>query len=289
MVGALVLLGSQDVDHDRLLLDRAAPALALAVVGECAVAEATRLSRDTLLVDLLLRPEPDPAVLRQRMRNAELEPSTPYCLIAVEPGGDRQQARSELGALGLSEGTMIVVDGSRLVAVVPTHDPGALARASRSSGKLVTVTAGIAGPTTDPTDLHRCYRHATATLDALLALDRTSTAVTSDELGIYHVLLSHTGREQLQAQLEESLGTVLKEQERRSVPLLATLKAFLDHGERAAPAAKELDIHVNTLYQRLAILDQLLGPTWRDAPRSLDLHLLLRVHPGMGLGRRGRD
>jgi hypothetical protein len=283
VVGALVLVDSQDADYDRLLLDRAAPPLALAVVGESAVAEATRLSRDALLVDLLLRPEPDPAVLRQRMRNAGLKPSTPYCLIAVEPAADRQQARAELGAVGLPAGTVIVPDGPRLVAVVPTSDPGALARASRRSGKLVMATAGIAGPTTSPEDLHRCYREAAATLDALLTLGRTATAATSDELGIYRVLLSHTGREQLQAQLEESLGAVLREQERRTVPLLATIKAFLDHGGRAAPAAKELGIHVNTIHQRLAIVDRLLGSTWREAPRSLDLHLLLRVHPETAL------
>ncbi|WP_429427312.1 helix-turn-helix domain-containing protein [Nocardia sp. GAS34] len=287
VVGALVLVGSQDPDRDRLLLDRAAPPLALAVVGERAVAEATRLSRDALVVDLLLRPEPDPAVLRRRVRNAGLEPSTPYCLIALEPATDGQQARVELGAVGLPAGTVIVTDGPRLVAIVPASDAVALARAIRRSGKLVTATAGIAGPTTGSTDLHRCYNDATATLDALLTLGRTATAAT-DELGIYHILLSHTGRQQLQAQLEESLGAILKEQERRKIPLLATIRAFLDHGGRATPAAKELGIHVNTLHQRLAIIDRLLGPTWREAPRSLDLHLLLRVHPETRPCPRGR-
>ncbi|MFC5724676.1 helix-turn-helix domain-containing protein [Streptomyces gamaensis] len=279
VVGVMVLVGGEDTDHDRLLLDRAAPVLALAVVGERAVAEATRLSRDALVVDLLLRPEPDPAALRQRMRNAGLEPSTRYCLVAVEPGEDRQRARGEIDALGLPAGTVIAADGPRLVAVVPTGDPEALARTGRTGGRLATVTAGIAGPTTGPADFHHRYRDAVATLDALLTLGRTGTVVTADELGIYRVLLSHTGRDQLRAQLEESLGAVLREQERRSVPLLPTLKAYLDHGGRAAPAAKELGIHVNTLYQRLAVLDRLLGPTWRDAPRSLDLHMLLRVHP----------
>jgi hypothetical protein len=33
------------------------------------------------------------------------------------------------------------------------------------------------------------------------------------------------------------------------------------------------------LYQRIALFDRLLGPDWREPPRSLDLHVLLRVFP----------
>jgi DNA-binding PucR family transcriptional regulator len=71
---------------------------------------------------------------------------------------------------------------------------------------------------------------------------------------------------------------VLAEERHRSVPLARTLHAFLDHGRRPAAAAAELGVHVNTLYQRLAVLDRLLGENWREPDRALDLHLLLRLH-----------
>jgi PucR C-terminal helix-turn-helix domain len=33
-----------------------------------------------------------------------------------------------------------------------------------------------------------------------------------------------------------------------------------------APAARTLGVHINTLYQRIAVLDRLLGPDWRQPP-----------------------
>jgi DNA-binding PucR family transcriptional regulator len=87
-------------------------------------------------------------------------------------------------------------------------------------------------------------------------------------------LLNHTGRRELEEQFDEALGAVVAEQKHRNLPML---KAFLDHGCRAAPTARTLGVYVNTLYQRIALLDRLLGPDWRQPPRSLDLHVLLRV------------
>ena len=59
---------------------------------------------------------------------------------------------------------------------------------------------------------------------------------------------------------------MVAEQKHRNLPMLATLKAFLDHDARAAPTARTLGVHVNTLYQRIALLDRLLGPDWRQPP-----------------------
>jgi DNA-binding PucR family transcriptional regulator len=184
-------------------------------------------------------------------------------------------------------GTVVVADGTRLVAVVPAKHPDAAMRhwSARSSAAT---TAGVAGPTASPADLHRCYREAIDTMDALLTLGRTDTVVTAEQLGIYRVLLNHTGRRELQAQFDEALGAVVAEQKNRNLPMLATLKAYLDHGCRAAPAARTLGVHINTLYQRIAVLDRLLGPDWRQLPRSLDLHVLLRVFPNPDPSLTGR-
>ena len=47
--------------------------------------------------------------------------------------------------------------------------------------------------------------------------------------------------------------------------------------QRARPSATApaLGVHVNTLYQRLAVIDRVLGPAWRE--RALELQVLLRV------------
>jgi hypothetical protein len=81
--GALVLDG-EPVRDDRLLLDRAAPALALALFAEQASAEAARRTRAALLVDLLTTTSERPAV-----RQAGLDPSARYSVLVVASGRAR--------------------------------------------------------------------------------------------------------------------------------------------------------------------------------------------------------
>ena len=78
--------------------------------------------------------------------------------------------------------------------------------------------------------------------------------------------------------VEAQLGSVLREEQRRGVPLLATMDAYFDHGRRHSASAQALGIHANTLYRRLDTLDRLLGDTWREGHRATDLHLVLRLN-----------
>lgn len=278
LLGVLVLLDGDDHSSDQLLLERAAPAFALTMIGERAVADATRLTREAMVIDLLSRPAPDPAAMRQRMRAAGLDPAAQYCVAAIQPTDPLRPAWRGTATADMPAGTIVAADGTRLLAVVPTERPEALAQqlSVHSSESVIT---GIAGPTHGPNDLHRFYQEAVDTVNALLRLGRRGAVSTADQLGIYRVLLNHTGVEELKAQFDQALGAVVAEQNRRDVPMLATLRTYLDHGGRAAPAARALGIHVNTLYQRITVLDRLLGPQWREPPRSLDLHILLRIFP----------
>jgi GAF domain-containing protein len=281
LLGALVLVDGHNHVSDQLLLERAGPALALAMIGEHAVADATRLTRDAIVVDLVTRPVHDPAALRQRMRTAGLDAAAHYCVVVAHPSTQLSRTWRSDAAAVFPPGTIVAADGTRLLAVVPTDRPDALAR-QLSALVSDNMTAGIAGPTRGSADLHCCYREAVDTMNALLRLGRVGSVSTADQLGIYRILLNHTGLRQLQAQFDQALGAVVTEQSRRDVPMLATLRTYLDHGGRAAPAAQALGIHVNTLYQRISVLDRILGADWRKPPRSLDLHILLRVFPDSG-------
>ena len=124
--------------------------------------------------------------------------------------------------------------------------------------------------------LRDAYGQASRTARALTALGRSGVLGRADELGVFAVLLSRTGRREVQDQLVRELGPVLAEERLRGVPLLQTLETYLDLGRRPTATAAALSVHVNTVYQRLATLDRLLGPNWRQ--RALDLQVLLRLH-----------
>ena len=137
-------------------------------------------------------------------------------------------------------------------------------------------TAGLAGPAEGADGLRDAYGQASRTARALTALGRSGVLGRAEELGVFAVLLSRTGRREVEDQLVRELGPVLTEERLRGVPLLHTLETYLDLGRRPTAAAAALSVHVNTVYQRLTTLDRLLGPDWRK--RALDLQVLLRLH-----------
>ncbi len=144
-----------------------------------------------MVLDLLTRETTNPTTSRQRMRNAGLDPAAAYCIVAAQPSDELPRGQRNRIAARLPPGSIVLPDGSRLVGVVPTENPEA-ARQYWNAHIGGTATAGIAGPTASPADLHRCYREAINTMHALLTLGRTGTIATAEELGIYRT--AHTRR-----------------------------------------------------------------------------------------------
>ncbi len=254
-------------------MERAAPVLALTLAGRRAAERADRLGRDIATVDLLTRAEADPAAERRRFRGAGLDPRREHLVVVAD--GDPEAARR--WAAGLPGGT-----GCR----------GGAARASWCSSDLPTgrtwttpgdgpgaPTAGLAGPV--PAD--GCAA-PTPTPAAPPGRSPPSAATATwpapGDLGVFAVLLSRTGRQELADQVQRELGRVLAEERVRQVPLVDTLRTYLEQGRRPTATAAALGVHVNTLYQRLATLDRLLGEGWRS--RALDLQVLLVLHRASG-------
>jgi DNA-binding PucR family transcriptional regulator len=75
-----------------------------------------------------------------------------------------------------------------------------------------------------------------------------------------------------------TLGPVLDYDERRGTDLVGTLRAWFDAGGSPARAAEALQVHVNTVTQRLERVGRLLGRGWSAPERALEVHLALRLH-----------
>ena len=251
-----------------LLLERAAPLIALTLVGARATARAAQLGRDIATIDLLSRAEADPAADRTRWRGAGLDPRREHVVVVAV--GDPEVARRHVAALRLGDQVATAVHRDRLVLVAPVD-----ARVEARWAGPGAPVAGLAGPVAAPADLRAAHAEAERTARALDALGRTRGLARADDLGVFAVLLSGTGRRELREQITRELGVLLEQEAVRGVPLTATLEAFLDEGRRPTATAAALGVHVNTVYQRLGTLDALLGPGWRD--RSLELQVLLRL------------
>lgn len=259
--------------EDVNVVDQAVPVLALALVAEDAVAEAVRFAQDSLLSELLTGEAGD-GDRRAQARRAGLDPGLPCLVVVVDTVDGLAETRRRVEALAWPPGTRMTACRGRLAVLVRGEAPGVVERLWTAGGLP---TAGVAGPTFPGNGLATSHRTAVETLTALQALGLTGEVRTAEQLGIFRVLLTETGRGGVMAAFDRALGAVAAEQERRGVPLLDTLEHFLAENQRPGPAARRLDVHVNTLYQRLGTLDRLLGEHWRSPERALELGLLVRL------------
>ncbi len=143
-------------------------------------------------------------------------------------------------------------------------------------------TVGAAGPGSGTAAVPELFRDATGCVDVLLSLDREGGAASADDLGVYGLVLAGADRADVRRFVQRTVGRVLDHDRERGSELARTLLAFYGQGGNLTRTAAELYVHVNTLYQRLERVGQLLGEDWRTGDRALQVHLALKVHLALG-------
>jgi len=100
--------------------------------------------------------------------------------------------------------------------------------------------------------------------------------VSQNELALYSTLFETHDLSSLEQFLEASIGPLLAYDRKRDTELTATLLCYLDCNQNAKLTAQRLDLHVNTIRQRLTSIENLLGH-WGQASRALEIHVALRL------------
>src|ERR1700712_5130728 len=122
---------------------------------------------------------------------------------------------------------------------------------------------------------------------AVLVLGRLGvqgSIVGQNELALYSTLFETHDQASLGDFLEGTIGPLIAHDRKRGAELTATLLSYFDCNQNAKETALRLQIHVNTVRQRLATIEDLLGH-WGQASRALEIHMALRL---WSLGDRGR-
>lgn len=281
--GAVVLVRKRYEAAETRFLERAALVIALMLLTERTVVEAEYRLRGEILEDLLGAPHRDLEGVRRRAALVGLDLARPHTVLAARcRGGDHRRdivaaattyAAKSTGLAGEYRGNVIVLlPGDQ----PPAQAAPALARhLSQAVRAAVTVGAAAAAGIAALVEAHR---DASRCLDVLLALNRDGQGASPDELGVYGLLLSQAGREELHHFVRRTIGPVLDHDQRRCGELVRTLLAYFACDSNLTRTAAELYIHVNTLYQRIDRITALLGPQWRHADQALQVHLALKIH-----------
>jgi purine catabolism regulator len=105
-----------------------------------------------------------------------------------------------------------------------------------------------------------------------------------ENLGVDSLILRLRDTAELWRFVEAELGPLLEHDARRSLQLLPTLRAYLEHGTNKSAAAKSLHLERRSLYHRLDKIMSLLGRDLDDMETCTRLHVALKA---LAILRRG--
>jgi len=279
--GALLFVDNEITEVDARSLERAATIMALLLLNRQARDEADNRVRGELLAELLISSVRDAAGVHRRARLLEVDLAQDLTVVVAVPKtrSVSKQLSAEASATARSMHGLVTTQSDRVVMLIPDSDPEGLASTISRRIRSVSpeVTIGTAGPVRDlgrvaefEDQAHRCAK-------VLEALGKVGEGVSTERLGIYGLLLSEAGQEQVRSLVTSTIGPIQDYDRTRGTALLPTLQAYFYHEGHVAAAARELFVHVNTMYQRLDRMDKLLGADWRTGDRALEIRLAVRL------------
>jgi DNA-binding PucR family transcriptional regulator len=134
----------------------------------------------------------------------------------------------------------------------------------------------LSRPLSGPAEIPALYATLRRALAVLGRIGVHGKIIGQDELAIYSTLFETHDRVSLTNFLEATIGPLISHDRKRGSELAPTLQAYFDCNQNAKTTAQRLGIHVNTVRQRLATIEDLLGH-WGQASRALEIHIALRL------------
>lgn len=163
---------------------------------------------------------------------------------------------------------------------LPEDDPAKLAKEVHeavSSTLPSLMEVGAATLPALPETLKGATQQALHSVRLLSALGRRGEYATAAELEPLPSVLGSLSPEQLAEFVDHSIGALIRYDEKNGTQLVTTLSAVYDRGMSISQAADHLFLHPNTVHQRLARIDGLLGGHWRDGAPHFQRRLAIAV------------
>jgi sugar diacid utilization regulator len=239
-------------------------------------------SRDqaSLLRALVSPRQDDLAVLCERAGRFGLELSQPCSLLLLEMSDQHaSHAARRLRASRLLTHTIFdEMDGVLTILCATTQAEDV----RRSMTELARADFGddyrgvLSRPLPGPASLPEAFVTLRRALPVLRRLGVQGRVVNQNEMALYSTLFETHDQASLAAFLDVTIGALTAHDEKRGSALAQTLLSYFDSNQNAKIAAQRLGIHVNTVRQRLATIEDLIGH-WGNATRALEIHMALRL------------
>lgn len=256
---------------------QAAAFLAIEFQRDLAVRESERRFAAEL-VDLIAAGEMQLAAATARLEAFGLDPEAPLVVVV----GEVENLENGIATLErLFEAShlrgVVAIKGVQVVSVVAWRAPVAQLPelAQRMRAELGSGTAiGVGGLAAGMRELRRSLIEAQQA--CRFAHRGASGYAIHTEIGSHALLLALQDDTVLSAFREALLRPLLEHDARRHTDLVATLERFLESGGAYQSTADALHVHVNTLRQRLARIEELTGRRLADMESRVDFFIALR-------------
>jgi GAF domain-containing protein/sugar diacid utilization regulator len=280
-LGTLLLRSEHNLNqYDQRTFERAALVTALLLLLRRSVAETESRVKGELLDDLLDEPLRDIDNLRDRARRVGAELDARHTVVvARSASGDRSRLVAAASFLAGQLGGLATERQGSVVLLLPLDDPSVVARrvCTELAGALsAPVTAGASAAVERPEQVPAALREAMRCLATLESLGREGEGASAVELGFLGVLLAE-GHDVIPF-VRRTIGPVLDYDHQHRTDLTGTLTAYFSNDRNLARTREALQIHVNTVTQRLERITKLLGDDWQQNDRSLEVQIALRLH-----------
>jgi hypothetical protein len=243
--------------------------------------EATKSRGASTLLRSLVSPRQDePALLANQAERHGVDLDQPLSLMLIEMDGPSAgYAARRFRTLTPLENVLVDdIDGVLVTLCVATRALDVRQRISSwTKLELGAPHRGVLSrPVSGPAEVPALYATLKRALAVLRRIGVHGRIVGQNELALYSTLFETHDAASLSAFLDATIGALLSHDRKRTSELANTLLTYFDSNQNAKLTAQRLQIHVNTVRQRLATIEELLGH-WGNASRALEIHIALRL------------
>ncbi len=280
-IGALLVATRETLSEDRIrIFEHCSAAIAvLALLDEKKAASSLRDIQETVEA-LLEASELESGSAQAGALKLGLDVSRPLVclLIAVDKSKLHYVTKRLMAGLRPFKKLAAQVDDG-IVLLVDSDDPE---RVRKALEKLIFRDLGLPAliclspAIDDVTALPGHYHQSRQAMRVARKLGRHTGSIQEQAYYLYDAVFAHRDAADIQRFLDATIGALVAHDAERNANLCATLRVFLDLHQNARATAKALNVHVNTVHNRLETIGERIGD-WQNNNRSLELHLALRL------------
>ncbi len=281
VLGAVLLFRHADLDEVSIrTFERSSSVIGIVLLSQERI-EANK-SRDvsTLLRALVSSRQEDTALMWSRAERFGLDLSQPVSLMLIEMDHQKPEfmARRLRTAAPFSRLILDELDGALVIICGATKTQDVLEEFAATAKREFNqdYRGVLSRPIQASTEIPALYAALRRALSVLGRIGVHGQIVDQNEMALYSVLFETHDQTSLKAFLNASIGPLIAYDQKRGSDLTYTLLSYFDSNQNAKSTAMRLGIHINTLRQRLANIEELLGYLGNPS-RALEIHVALRL------------